>query len=336
MFKLQWRQLNISMLLMALFLVITIQPASAASAGVKVKSEAVGLEFDGKTLVIPQGQYIFVIKGSTYVPLRFFSYALQKNVAWDSKTSTVTVSNPTEQEAVMLQEYLLNATGQAGEVSSTGGASIDVKPIQSKFIFDGENKALPKGQSGYSLNGSIYVPIRFMSQAVGTQINWDKTTGRITGESTIYKAEKTRESAEEVKEEETVPVADTEKEASTGAGGFGAGGGGGGGAGGVSNYESITSNAESTLYALKASCENQLMPLGLELIVAVDSDAKQQLINQMNTIISQCTVQFDQAVANVEQQLTAGGYSTSIIADYRKAFQDALDAGRAILEGMNS
>ncbi|WP_372663139.1 stalk domain-containing protein [Cohnella sp.] len=334
MYNLQWRQLYLIMMLMAFFLVFTVQPAAAASAGVKVKSEAVGLEFDGKTLVIPQGQYIFVIKGSTYVPLRFFSYALQKNVAWDSKTNTVSVTNPTKQQAVMLQEYLLNATGQAGEESSKGGTSIAVKPIQAKFMFDGDSKALPQGQSGYSLNGSIYVPIRFMSQSVGTQINWDKTTGRITGESTAYKAEKAKENTEDVKEEGTVPVTDTKQEAGTGTGGVG--GAGGGGAGGVTTYESITANAESTLYALKASCENQLMPLGLQLIIATDSNAKQQLINQMNGIIDQCTVQFNQAVADVEIKLTAGGYSTSIIADYRKAFQDEMDAGRALLEGLNS
>jgi hypothetical protein len=118
--------------------------------------------------------------------------------------------------------------------------------------------------------------------------------------------------------------------------GTGAGGGGGGG-GGVdpTSYAAITANAETSLRNLETSCKNQLMPLGLQLVGETDPVKQQQLITQINGIIAQCQTQFDGIIAQVELKLTTNNHPTTIIAEYRKAFQDEMDAGRALLESMN-
>lgn len=312
----------VTSLLLALILMIQVSvvPTSAAAAKVKVTSAKSQLVFDGKTLVIPEGQYIFAIKGTNYVPLRFFSYALQKSVKWDSKNASVFIGDPSKQEAVQLNERLLNMTGKDGQVSSKGGEKITVSPVDAKFIFDGKEQVLPEGQTAYALNGTIYVPIRFMSQSVGTTIKWEKT-GKITGESVAYKAQQNG----------TKP--------NTGSGsntGTGTGTGNGGTSSGPStpSYESITSATEERLYTLRASCEEQLKVPAVKWLLSDDSAVKDQAIGEANSIVADCTVKFEEIVNNAEKQLIAGNYSTAIIADYRKAFKDEMEAGKQLLKGM--
>jgi len=298
----------------------SVAPASAAAATVKASTAEVQLVFDGKTLVLPQGQYIFAIKGTNYVPLRFFSYALQKTVNWDAKKATVSVRDPSKQEAVLLNERLLNSTGKAGQASSKGGVKIAVSPIKAKFVFGGKEQALPEGQTAYLLNGTIYVPVRFMSQSVGTAIKWDKS-GKITGESAAYKTEQGGKGTDN---------------GSGGTNGSGTGTGtGNGGTPSAPTYASITAATESSLYTLKASCEEQLTPLGFQLVLSEDTAEKKRLVTQMNGIIDDCTTKFEAIVKNTEQQLTAGNFDTAVIADYRKAFNDYIAEGKALLEGMN-
>lgn len=327
-------KVSLAALILTFVLLFQVGLASAATSTVKVESQEVELVFDGKTLVIPQGQYVFAIKGTNYVPLRFFSYALQKNVKWDSTTGTVSVTEPSVQEAKILNEYLVNATGNEGQASSKGGAKVAVAPIEAKFNFEGTLKPIPSGQSAYSLSGTIYVPVRFMSQSVGIDIKWNKG-GKIQAESPEYKAEHGSGSTGTGGETTTDPGKEAKPDKETNLV-VTPGGGGGGGGGGTLTYESITTSTESSLQSLKQSCMNQLMPIGLQLVEATESAVKQQLMSDINGIIAQCTTQFDQLVAQAEAQLTANGHSTSIIADYRKAFQDEMDAGRALLEGMNT
>src|SRR5690349_21454614 len=111
-----------------LVMVFSLQSISAAapSATKTVKSVSFALDFDGKALVLPDQQYVFVVNGTSYIPLRFVSYALQKNVQWNSQTSTVVVSEPTSQQLVSLKEYLLNAVARDGETSAKGEVDIRV------------------------------------------------------------------------------------------------------------------------------------------------------------------------------------------------------------------
>jgi hypothetical protein len=324
---------TIAAFILTVVLLFQVSLAASATSTVKVESQEVQLVFDGKTLVIPQGQYVFAIKGTNYVPLRFFSYALQKNVNWDSKTGTVSVTEPSVQEAKVLNEYLVNATGNEGQASSKGGAKVAVAPIQAKFNFEGTLKPIPSGQSAYSLSGTIYVPVRFMSQSVGIDIKWNKG-GMIQAESPEYKAEQGSGNTGTGGGTTTDPGKKAEPDKETDPNGT-PGGGAGGGGGGTLTYESITSSTKESLQSLELSCKNQLMPLGLQLVGATESAVKQQLVSQINGVITQCTTQFNELVAQAEQQLTENGYSTSIIVDYRNAFQAEMDAGRALLEGMS-
>lgn len=131
----------------------------AATATVKVQSMNVNMIFDGASIGTPAGQYVFMYNNTTYVPLRFMSYALQKSVAWDAKNVKVTVAEPSSSELVVIKEYLMNATN--GNSASAVSKNLVLNQVKASYVFNGATKALPTGQSSFILNGSLYVPLRF-------------------------------------------------------------------------------------------------------------------------------------------------------------------------------
>ncbi|WP_308636699.1 stalk domain-containing protein [Paenibacillus silvisoli] len=309
--------------------------AAAPSATVKVKSSSFNMIFDGKKLALPEGQYVFAVNGTSYVPLRFVAYALQKNVNWDAKALKVTVSNPTKQEAVVLNDYLTNLVAHGSQVSAKGGITVQITPKAVKIVVDGKAKVLPNGQSGYIVNGSLYVPVRFMSEAVGTAINWDAVKKQISAESAAYRAEHGNGTGSN-----NGGTGGTETGGSNGGSTGGNNGGaiGGGGGGGVitkPTYESITANAKQRLTALQDSCKADLLAIGMSYISTDDKKQKESLKNQGYAKLDACTAKFNTIVSETETQLKANGYSTAIIADYRKEFNSQVEAGRDIMKGLS-
>ncbi|MFC5649851.1 copper amine oxidase N-terminal domain-containing protein [Paenibacillus solisilvae] len=301
-----------------------------ASKPVKSQSLSVTLNFDGRNLMLPAGQYAFAIQGTTYVPLRFIAYALLKNVEWDGKSSAVIVTAPNSLESTYLVEYLDNAVAEAGKESTKGGITFTVSPIQSKFSFGGVVNPLPSGQSAYILNGSIYVPIRFISESVGTVIKWDSVTKRITGASKTYMESQvghthTDSGSTGGSTENTGGQTDGTNNGQTG-------GSVGGGEAVAATKASIEAAAEVKLKILESSCTNDLYELANQYVKAKDAKVKKQLISQGQTKLDSCTVQFNQIANDTEAQLNAGGFSTEKIAEYRSYFQKQVADGREILE----
>jgi len=321
--------------LIAVFLLTQATPASAKSELIKVQTSSFQLNFDGKSLLLPSGQYVFAVNGTSYVPLRFVSYALKKTVEWNGNTSTVTVAEPTKDQLVILNEYLMNATARNGNAFTKGNVAINVTPKAAKFIFDGKEKKITSGQSAYMLDGTLYVPVRFMSESTGVAIQWDPVKKQITGESKLYQ--------EQNKGNNTNPPSGPDK-GTTGnnaGGNNGSGSNGGGSAGnpGVPakpTYESITASAEQRLTTLEDSTKNQLIDLALTYLKTTDKTEKKKLVEQGNSIVASATAQFNQIVSETEKQLTANGYSTKIIAEYKTKFNEQLALGKEILDGMMS
>ncbi|MNC77649.1 hypothetical protein D3C75_1296550 [compost metagenome] len=48
------------------------------------------------------------------------------------------------------------------------------------------------------------------------------------------------------------------------------------------------------------------------------------------------TSSFNSIIADTEKQLTANGYSTDVIADYKAAFEDTLASARKIAESLGN
>ncbi|WP_405116546.1 stalk domain-containing protein [Paenibacillus sp. FSL K6-1217] len=302
-----------------------------ASNSIKAQNVDVTLLFDGVALQPPVGQHVFMYNNTTYVPLRFMSYALQKSVSWDAKNLKVTVAEPSSSEMVIIKEYLMNVVNDA----AFNPKNLVLNNVNASYVFNGSNKALPKGQSSYLLNGSIYVPLRFLSESVGNSISWNPKTKTITANSKTYEentasAKPTDNGSSPSASATPAPAATPTAEPSAAAGGSGAGGTGSA----KVSYESITSETEAKLSALQSQSTSTLLGIAFEYVGATDAATKQSIKAKGIEQLASFKASFNSIVADAEQKLNTNGYSTAIIAQYRAAFEADLDKGRAIAEGM--
>ncbi|MFD2413116.1 stalk domain-containing protein [Paenibacillus rhizoplanae] len=303
----------------------TAAPIKASNA-IKVQNVDVTLLFDGVALQPPAGQHVFMYNNTTYVPLRFMSYALQKSVSWDAKNLKVTVAEPSSSEMVVIKEYLMNATSSP----SYAAKNITLNNVNASYVFSGSTKALPKGQSSYLLNGSIYVPLRFLSESVGNSISWNSKTKTITANSKNY--EENTASAKPTDKGISPAASATPAPAATPAAEPGGAAGGSGSAGtgsGKVSYESITSETEAKLSALQSQSQAALTGILLEYLSATDDTAKQSIKEKGKQQLASSRASFNSILADAEQKLNTNGYSTAIIKQYKDAFEASLQQGIA-------
>ncbi|MNV60938.1 hypothetical protein D3C71_1534240 [compost metagenome] len=171
------------------------------------------------------------------------------------------------------------------------------------------------------MNGSLYVPLRFLSESVGHNISWDQKTKTITAASKAYQ--------EQGGTKNPSPVATSAPTDATG----GAAGGSAAGTGKVS-YETITSETEAKLTALKDQSQSTLMSIALEYLGAKDEASKKSIKAKGVQQLSAFTASFNSIVADTEQKLNSNGYSTAIISQYRSEFESQLQLGKDLAEGM--
>lgn len=320
-------KIMLTMAMVALMAVALPFSAFAAASTTTVSTLQVKMKFDGQELALPAGQTAFTYEQRVYIPIRFVSYALQKSVVWDAKTSTVKVSEPTSAEAVVLKEYLMNAAAAAksGSSSTASAATVKVTFTNAKFVFDGKEKQLPAGQKVFAKDGTIYVPVRFMSESVGTAINWDAKTKTVSGESKAYR---------EAQQGSSGGSGSGSNGGNAGSGTGSTGGGASGGNTGKQTQEEIEAQAYASLSKLKASCQATAMNLGLQYLSESDPDKKAALIAQGQAALASCTAQFESIISNTEAKLKANGYSTDVIQTYRDEFEAELKRYREMAESL--
>ncbi|MGN7455601.1 copper amine oxidase N-terminal domain-containing protein [Paenibacillus pasadenensis] len=324
-----WNLLKIAVL--AALLGFIAQPFSAQAAASQATTQSVAFEtiFDGRTLEMPHGQYLFSHQGTSYVPIRYIAYGLLQSVQWNASTATVSVSKPTDKELVVLREYFLNAIGASGTPASIGNQKLTIKPAKVSFVFYGAKKQLPAGQTAYMLNNSLYVPIRFMSESTGMNVKWDSSSKRITITSPASVQPKEPEPGNPASEN----AAGSDN---SGAGGNTSGVAQGGGIviPSVPTYEDVKFRADAKLQTLYMNAKTTFLKLGQQYVDTSDKSKRAALKKQGEDSLTSFTSQFDSLVSQVEAELTKYGYSTSIIQEYRQKFNEELNAGKELMSDM--
>ena len=87
----------------------------------------------------------------TMVPIRYVANALgvaDSNITYDNASTTATISGPSNVVNVR--------TGSKVLVASTGNITMDTTAVNS--------------------NGRLYVPVRFIANALGAEVSWDPAT----------------------------------------------------------------------------------------------------------------------------------------------------------------
>lgn len=140
----------------------------------------------------------FIENGRTLVPIRFISENLKNKVDWNSDEKKVTVT-PEEEREISKIELAIGS---------------DIAKLYDK---DGNVKEEKLEVPAKITNSRTFVPVRFISETLGTEVNWDpENRVVIIGDKTKYNSEKfkneviakePKEKSEPVKKQETKPVA---------------------------------------------------------------------------------------------------------------------------------
>lgn len=124
----------------------------------------------------------FILNGTTYLPVRAVADAFGRQVEFDSSTNTVKLGAP---QSVPL--YSREHEGKNEDISTTlcyRDIKIEVEGILHTPTDLGGNVVEP-----FIIDGTTYLPIRAVGNALGVAVSWDSTT------NTIYLGEQPSESS---------------------------------------------------------------------------------------------------------------------------------------------
>lgn len=285
--------------------------------------------FDDVVYVPPEGEEGFLYNDRTYLPLRFVSYTLGKDVDWDGNTYSVIVTEPDEDALQDIEAYkethrmTIEKMFEA-EDRRRFNKDIRVAEVDLTYLFFGEEKFLDveDGMTAFIIEGRTFVPLRFMAESLGQTIDYDSKTYTITTISTSDGDE-----SEEGADEQDSQGAGTPHE------------------GGIPGapiqptqppvvdeaYESIITDAERAISRLRLVCENRFVSLYSQYMNATSQDVKDRLIDAGFETLEQCDAQFEDLMVELEDQLVAGQYDSSVVAAYRQQYEEEKSAAIALL-----
>ncbi|MGN7382096.1 copper amine oxidase N-terminal domain-containing protein [Paenibacillus sp. SAFN-117] len=321
------------LLSIVLFLgMMTSASAQQISEEIQVYYAPLKFKMNGENMRPPEGQEGFIYLGSTYVPLRFVAYSLDKAVLWDQETYTVTIQEPSKQEKAMIKDYKLNRVVRTPEAASSEPVSpttISVYFETVQYIFDGKQKWPEEGLPGMIFEDTLYVPIRFVSESLGLEVSWDQDTYTVTigKKETPKKPDEPSERPEDTPEEQTdVPNPPNNSGESANPGTPGSGGNGGGNDDGSGDsgdgtakpsYDSIIGGAEAQIGSLQSKAESELSAIINEFKQTKDSSLITEGQNKLNGFDNE----FNQIMNDLSNDLSSNGYDTSAVQKYREEYE---------------
>lgn len=132
-----------------------------------VNAQTVSVNVNGKLLNFDQSP--IVVNGTTLVPMRAIFTALGADVKWDAKTKTVTGSK--DGTVIVLQIGQKTAT-KNGEIITLNEAATVIK-------------------------GNTLVPIRFIADSLGSDVQWDGSTRTVIIKDTAFRIKEIKSLSEE-------------------------------------------------------------------------------------------------------------------------------------------
>lgn len=169
----------------ALIIGIGASPANAVGKQQHVVVAKADFHFivDGKVYHAPKETQGFLYNNRTYVPIRFASYLLEKWVVWDQKTSTVSVTVPSDDQLKQLQsykkQYLMPNVDTSKPASAYKKENIYALVDAAGYNFFGKEQSIPKDVTTFLHKGTLYVPLRYFAELIQHDISYDSATKSI-------------------------------------------------------------------------------------------------------------------------------------------------------------
>lgn len=139
---------------------------------------SVAIVVDGteRTFFDASGRQVHAVyyNGTHYLPVRAIGELMGKNVNWDGKTRTITLSSPRTADP---------ASGTADSAAKDAAATAQLRP-DITIVVDGTERTFTdaKGNPVYPLlrEGTNYLPVRAIGELMGKSVDWDGKTRTIT------------------------------------------------------------------------------------------------------------------------------------------------------------
>lgn len=174
MFNHSLRRMGAAILSLALALSLTAVPAAAVTGPQQIQAvySDIKVMLDGEFLVLTDanGKTVepFSLNGTTYLPVRAVAGALGLKADWNAETHTVVLTSGGEQTTATTENP---AKGR----NITIGITADYADI--KVTLDGKPLALTDANGNvvepFAVEGTTYLPIRAISNALGLEVGWD-------------------------------------------------------------------------------------------------------------------------------------------------------------------
>ena len=170
------RRLSFLLALCLAFVMATPAFALQETRSIEITYRGIAITLDGQEIVPvdADGNSVepFLYNGTTYLPVRGVANALSLDVAWDGTTNTVTLTsggtpvNPLE-----------------AAKSTQGTATVSATYRDISIIIDG-TELVPTDAAGnmvepFLIDGTTYLPVRAISEALGLNVTWDNATSTV-------------------------------------------------------------------------------------------------------------------------------------------------------------
>lgn len=340
------RHSSVVMLLAALLLIATaaspITPSIALASelpppavrSINVYYAPMSYHFDDGQFAPPADQRGFLYNQRVYLPLRFVAYSLNQSVDWDSSTYTVTVSTPSLAEQGRIEDFkadnrVTDPAAPSSDASGTEPVTVRAYILDVTYILFGETVKAPEGMEAIMVNNRLFVPLRFLSDSLSYHIEWDNATKSVA----VSQADRAGngDSSSEEDGEETPDLTDAAGDPVPFPAWPVPAPGGPPSEPAKPSRESLINDAEKEIQTLRNSCQSKLLALWLQYDSSMPDEEKEDLKRRGEAEVASCDDRFEDIMDRLSDNLSRNGYSTDVIADYRKDYEQIKKAAREAL-----
>lgn len=170
------RRLSFLLALCLAFVMATPAFALQETRSIEITYRGIAITLDGQEIVPvdADGNSVepFLYNGTTYLPVRGVANALSLDVAWDGTTNTVTLTSGGTAIAPVEAAKSTQATVSVSATYRDIAIIIDGVPL------------VPTDAAGnvvepFLIDGTTYLPVRAISEALGLNVTWDNATSTV-------------------------------------------------------------------------------------------------------------------------------------------------------------
>ncbi len=126
----------------------------------KTNAPNIEITVQGEVKPLSEGQNVVLVNDRAYVPLRYFSEALNVDAGWHGGRKVAFVGQTPDWEAVDAEP------------------AAEAEPLMIRFYFEGTKREIPAGLAIFVEENMPYVPIRYMAESLGKEVTWKPGTDK--------------------------------------------------------------------------------------------------------------------------------------------------------------